>query len=391
MTIRVQLGGGHVDIETAVFEKLLGNSVMNSYPDYEHALDQGQIVFRDLLELARRAQIPYPLFFATEAVVEAQLAANTAALLQGVPDGVAQVNSRDTINIADIELIVKDLRRKQRLVRTHDRSLPSNPVLGRLAKSKASDVDDAATLLEFLGVTTAELHACSTKQKACDLFIERLEANHVLVSISQSGFMPQSLLKVKFSGITVKDPKVPYIFVASGTEDEKGETPGRQLLTLALLSAMIARKQFAAVVSGTTEVDAAPAREYGIASEMLMPTALLRQCELSTLDGVQAAAQAFKVTPSAIAVRAATTHLITWDLAREMLAQLREIRNQMPKKSRRQPKPVNAVRKYNGKEFSRRMLRVLDEGGMSPKDFLREATGNRLQVDEIDDFRRGLA
>ncbi|NHB83639.1 hypothetical protein G7085_00110 [Tessaracoccus sp. HDW20] len=339
MTIEILLTDERIPIRRSVFERLLGNSVKRMYASYHAALDDGTIHFTMLLELARDAEIPYPLFFAPEPVVEAQLRAKTAALMQGVPKGTFAVNSRDTIDLADVELIVKDLLRKQGLVKKFDRNLPRNPILGKLSRSRRTDAEDAQVLLDLLGLTTADIHACRDKESARDLLIARLEANQILVALSVDRYMPQSLRKVKFSGLTVKDNKVPYIFVASGSEEEKGEPFGRQIFTIGLMAALVARKQFAPVVVGTSQLTATPPREYGIVSEMLMPSSLMRARDMCSLAAIQTVADEFKVTPSAVVVRAAHLKQLSWGEANDHLLELAKGFASSPSRPMRSPYP----------------------------------------------------
>ncbi len=48
--------------------------------------------------------------------------------------------------------------------------------------------------------------------------------------------------------MTVRDAKVPYIFLAGGDHGDFQEPPGRQLFTLVLMTVLVARGIFAPVV-----------------------------------------------------------------------------------------------------------------------------------------------
>ena len=106
MQVEVLLDGHSVAIERTVFVSLLENSVANSRAAFQHALEDGFIKFTRLVELARTADIPYSLFFAPEAVVEAQLVLKTEKLLQGLTKQAFSLNSRNAVELRDIELIV---------------------------------------------------------------------------------------------------------------------------------------------------------------------------------------------------------------------------------------------------------------------------------------------
>lgn len=390
MTISVTLGGGVASIDREVFELLFDNSTVRNYKDYTTALSAGVIAFKDLLDLSRKAEIPYPLFFAPLPVVTAQVDLKTRKLLQGVRKGTFSLNSRATIELADVELIIKDLVRKQELVKKHDPTLKKNPIVGMLRRSTGGPVRDAQALLTALGFSTQDIQATKSKTAAAELFVSRLEANHILVSRSVNGYMPQTLSKAKFSGLTVRDNKVPYIFLTGGSHGEDEEPVGRQVFTLALLAVLVARRVFVPVTMDTRQIKASPGPEYGIVAEMLMPAVQLRQCSLSSLDEVGEVADHFKVTPSAIVVRSALLKLLDRSVADDYLAELAKAYSARPKPPARTPKPVNAIRKYNGREFSVRMLDALDSGRITPREFCQLACSNRIGVFDIPDFRSAV-
>ena len=117
MTIAVTLGPTSTHIDADVFELLFDNSTIRLYRDYTKARGSGTITFTKLVELARKADIPYPLFFAPLPVVTAQVDLKTKKLLQGVRKSTFSLNTRATVELSDVELIIKDLVRKQELVK----------------------------------------------------------------------------------------------------------------------------------------------------------------------------------------------------------------------------------------------------------------------------------
>jgi len=390
VAIDVLLNGTRTPIDEAVFVALLENSVASTYVDYSRAIESSSIAFPDLVSLARHGEIPFTLFFAPLPLVEAQIRAKTDKLLSGVSKETFSINSRDRVNLRDIELIVKDLLRKQELLKRHDRSLTKNRIVGLLAKPGSSVAADANKLMSALGLSREALRAARNKPAALALTIDRLEANQVLVSQSVSNYMPQRLTGVKFSGMTIKDAKVPYIFLAGGDPGDYQEPTGRKIFTLALMSVLVARRIFAPVTYDGSSTGTDVGREYDIVGAMLMPADLFRGRQLTALDDVKAAADEFKVTPSALTVRAMRLGLIDRESAASHLEELAREYGSQEKSHARQPKAVNAVRKYNGREFSTRMLETLDRGRLSPKEFCRSVCLNRIKPSQIDDFRRAL-
>ncbi|NHI16784.1 hypothetical protein [Microbacterium excoecariae] len=380
-----------ITIDDAVFTTLLDNSVAGTYKVYERALQTGSIRFSDLVDLARKGDIPYSLFFAPIALVREQVEKKTAKLLAGVSRDTFSIGSRAKVELRDVELIVKDLIRKQQLVRKHDSTLESNTIIGLLRSESASIDADAAALMSALGLSHDRLRACRTKEKALDLMIECLEANQVLVARSVRNYMPQRLTHVKFSGMTVRDNKVPYIFLAGGDHGDDQEPVGRTIFTLALMTVLVARRIFAPMTwdGGSTETD--PGREYDIAGTMLMPTERMRALALTSLDAIKAASAEFKVTASAVTVRAMRLGMIAPEAAGNHLEQLRGEFRSRPNSGPRSPiHPENAVRKYNGRELTVRMLHALDNGSISAGEFCRSICLNHLKPSRIEDLRRAV-
>ncbi|KAE8762288.1 hypothetical protein [Georgenia thermotolerans] len=391
MTIDVLLEGDSVPIDEAVFRTLLDNSVAGTYVDYEKALAAGSIPFPALVRLARKGDIPYPLFFAPLRLVEAQVAAKTRKLLAGVSRDTFQIGTREKVELRDVELIVKDLIRKQELLKRHDGSLARNKIVGVLRKPGASPEADAARLMSAIGLTHADLRSCRKKEVALELMIERLEANQVLVARSVQHYMPQRLTHVSFSGMTVRDSKVPFVFLAGGDHGDHQEPVGRTLFTLALMSVLVARRIFKPVTWDGQSTGTDFGREYDVAGAMLMPTERMRALGPASLDDMKSAADEFKVTPSAVTVRAMRLGQISGETARAHLDQLREEFCGRPERKGMTPiRPENAVRKYAGRELSRRMLDVMDSGGMTPKEFCRAVCLNKLGQDQISDLRRAV-
>ncbi len=389
MSIRVLIGGATVPINRSVFTTLMDNSVAGTYTGYTKALDAGTITIRDLSYLASKGEIPLPLFFSPLPLVEAQVASKTEKLLAGLSRDTFSIGSRAKVELRDVELIVKDLIRKQQLLRKVDDSLTANKVVGLLARPSGTPETDAATLMAAIDLTLDDVGACRKKEDALELIIERLERNQILVSRSVQHYMPQRLTHVKFSGLTIRDSKVPIIFLAGGDHGDRQEPIGRTIFTLVLMTVLVARRVFAPMTwdGGSTETELG--LEYDIAGAMLMPADRLTATELKTLDDVKRAADGFKVTPSAVAVRAMRLGVMSRDLTERHLRELRREFDQVPRGGPRSTiLPENAVRKYGGRELSRRMLKALDASKITPGEFCRAVCLKHLKPHQIDDLRR---
>jgi hypothetical protein len=391
VSISVTLGGASVHIERDVFTALLGESVVSERKPYAKALDSSTITFDQLVELARRAEIPYALFFAPRAVVESQVKKKMDTLLAGVSKDTFSMNSRSRVRLSDIELIVKDLLRKQETLKRLDDTLVKNPFVGCLKRSSRSVAEDACTLRDALGFNVEEVKATKTKAAALDLLIGRFERRQLFVSQSQLDYMPQRLPSgVKFSGISVRDKKVPYLFLTGGDAGDNPEPAGRKVFTLVLLAVLVARGQFSAVTYDDYTGDPIDVREYELTEEILMPADEVGALKSSTLDSIKAGANTFRVTPSAFTMRVRRLGTISRDAADAFLTELAEEFARRPKSRAGRAKPVNAVRRYSGPEFSRRMFTQLDSGRISTSEFRRVVCLNKLKVEQLEQFRATL-
>ncbi len=366
MSISVRLGKGvsPVHIDRDVFTTLLENSFASTYAAYGHTLGRGSITLRELQDLARNGGIPYSLLFAPLPLVQAQVQAKTAKLLEGTGKDAFSVNSRESIELRHVELIVMDLLRKQMLLKSCDGTLRPNPIVGMLGKPGRTVESDSNDLMDAIGLAPDRLRSARTKEAALDLLIEQLEANQILVSRSAPTYMPQVLRhEAKFSGITISDKKIPYIFLARESDAE--EPFGRQVLTLTLLTVLIAHKIFAPVNYDARITGQRPGRHYRITEEILMPARETRHLRLDTADGISAAADTFKVTPSAMTVRAWHLGKIDASDAQAHLSVFSErYANRKKQGGASKFLPANGVLRYTGKEYASRMLGALDAGSL---------------------------
>ncbi len=384
------LNGEAVPISRTGFELLFGNSHRRAYADIRHAGEDGHINWADLVHHARAADIPWTLFFAPLEYIRAQVKRKIALLLRGTSKQAFSMNSRHEVQLADVELIVKDLLRKQQHLKRLDPGLERNKVvscLGKPAKSKRSVVEDANILRAALGFTLAELHAHGKKERAFDYLIERFEAQQVFVSRNQPGYMLQRVPPgVKFSGLTVKDIKIPYLFLASGDEGDF-EPAGRKIFTMVLLATLIAYGTFTPVTFEDKTGDGDMKREYEVAGEVLMPRGEVKRLSVPDLAAARTYADAYKVTPSAFVMRAWRLGLIDRETADAWLDDLAQAWREREKKPLAgQAKAINAVRRYCGPEYFSRMLSQLGSGRIDVGEFRRSVCLNHLSASEIRDL-----
>jgi len=393
MSMNVTLNGAATPIDRGVFEALFDQSVVSGYAAVRDARRSGSMSFTDLVKMARKAEIPYPLFFAPSDVVDEQLRMKRKRLLAGFSARREfAMNARSRVELSQVELLVKNLQYKQDYLRK-DQTLGKNAIVNLLKKPGASVEEDAANLMAALNLLPMELTGTKSKQDALELLVDKLEAQNVLLAQSAKDYMPQQMPKgAIFSGMTVRDNKVPFIFIASGDEGEKFEPTGRRVFTLTLLAVLVARGKFAMVTYNGHSTGETSRREYELTAEILMPAADFRRVDLSDLDAIRAASEVYKVTPSAVVMRAQRLKLLTRDEAAVQLGALNEVYENAEKTTRRSMLPMNALRKYNGLECSRRMLALYDSKGISTNDFCRVMFSNTFRSQQaINDFRAAVA
>ena len=209
--------------------------------------------------------------------------------------------SRGDIVLADISLILKDLTRKQGMLR---KSIKDNCELpGVYLKSKLSNKEKADALRELIGYDISEIVG-KNKEKSFDYMRGLLEQKNIFVSLYMHNFSPQIIdKKLHFSGICIKDNKCPFIFIRAGDEDSSVEPWGRRLFTLALMLSCMTNGKFGAVTLDSRSRDLITDSQYQIAEEFLMPSEQFEFSKIHTLKDVKELATNYSVSPSAMTMR----------------------------------------------------------------------------------------
>lgn len=379
-TFKVKVGMNRVEIDSRVFALLFENSHRRTYVPIRNALTSGSIGFSDLADHARAAQIPLPLFFAPYEVAAAQVAHKTQALLSGTSKNAFSMNARSPVRLSDVELIVKDLLRKQQLLKRIDDDLVDNEVIGRLRSRRPRTIaEDANRLRGLVGVDLKAFRGERGKTGSLDHLIRCFESKQLLVSRNQPGYMLQVVPPgVTFSGLAVKDAKIPYLFLGS-SDDHYFEPAGRKTFTLVLLAALVAYGKFAPVSYTESTRVQGTRREYDVAAEFLMPAQEVTPLAFGSLDDAKEHAQTFRVTPSAFVMRAWRLEKIKVGQADQYLAELRREWNNRPKRSGGgSASAVNAVKSYCGQELFSRMVAHMRADRINPTEFNRNICLNKL-------------
>lgn len=354
-----------VMIDKRVFIKLFDISYVQEYISYKKAIIENEINFIDLRELAEKADIPYPLFFAPLNKINNQIKDKEKELNQKLPSKKEiRVAFRGKMRVQDIELIVKDLARKQEFIK---RILPltkDNGLVGSISlminKGLSNEVI-AKNIRDYFKIDLNEIRTMS-KDDALNHLFKKAEAKNILISLSSYHFMPQEISKSLYlSGFCVKDKKFPYIFINTRDGDENPiilETSGRQIFTLLAMIVSIGMNKFILSMKEGPIKNPTNKIIYSIVGEILIPKKDIINIKINNIDDVKEQAKFFKVTPSMLVVRLKELSILRKDQADFYSDILRkEIKvSEAKRKHYNAPKPVTGFGKYNGERFSREVI-----------------------------------
>ena len=362
-----------IKIDKGIFVDLLDLSHIKDYKAYSEAIEKNEISFANLKDLAVKASVPYPLFFAPRRVVDYQIKDKDKKLYEKIPTKEEiRLSSRGRVEVKDIELIVKDLGRKQEFLKS--RVLPNselNRFIGSAAvKLKANNtIESVATeIRKFLRIDLTYLRSIN-KEKVLSYITSCAEGKGILISFSSYNYMPQNINpELELSGICIKDKKFPYIFINTRDGDSQPkiiESSGRQIFTLLSMIACIAMGKF--VLSSKTGIskDDPTKLAYSIAAEILIPKGDLRNFESGTIDDLKEKAHYFRVTPSMLLYQLRQQKKINLELTNLFRQQLRQEIKKAEPKHKHAPHPTTAYRKYNGERFSREVITAYKLGKIS--------------------------
>lgn len=391
--LSVVVDGKNMPVRLDNFIKLFENSHIYYKQDYQKAVERRRINFSKLKELSRDAGIPYVLFFAPAEVVDRQITRNNEILFQGVDNGIFSLSGRGNIDVRDINLIIKDIIKRQKLLRKHYPTTVNNPIIRKYERSRLSIEEQARGLIYDCSIDVERLRGSPKKEKAYDYLVECLESSNIFVSRSRKGFMPQSVgAHVRFSGIVVKENKFPSIFLFSSDESGVSDPAGRRIFTLILLLVCLAKGRFVPVTYDSSQKEIINSDEYEIAEEILMPRSALENANVDKLDDIKNLAAMFMVTPRALLVRLKRLGVVSPEIFNRFYGELND-EYQNGKATNNHPwnaSDTTKARTYNGIEFTKRAYSLLDNGRLSTGDLRRILLFNKRPKSFLDDLRSTL-
>lgn len=387
-TLSIKIKNESFKIDKTIFIDLLDTPVVKNLSEYVNVTTTNKTTIKQLKFFAEKACIPYPLFFAPRNVVDRQIKNNESNLMGKLPTKLdIKIGSRGTIVTQDIELIVKDIARKQEFLKRRVLKLENdNYYIGSIAKmieSGSSFVEIADFVRDYFEINLSEMRKFS-KADALSYLVKKIELKNVFVSKSSHNFMPQNIdPNAGVSGVCIKDKKFPFIFINTRDGDENPlilESDGRKMFTLVSMLICIGLNKFILSMGIPSRKDTDLKRVYTIVSEVLLPSSELGNIIINNIDELKKYSQQFKVTPSMLLVKIRELGLIPKadaDLYSETLA--KEIKKKSSSRGY-PPTPVTGYAKYNGERFSQEVVRSQRAGDITSDD-LRGVLFRRGKVD----------
>ena len=370
--ILVALDSKYVYIPKDAFIMLFENSHIYYRKDYIKALEDNKIRFTKLKELSREAGIPYSLFFAPIEKIEENINKNNEILFSGIQEGPIAIASRGDIRVRDINLIVKDIQKRQLFLAKNHREVAPSPILN--LRQQQTPTDMANLIIRILNLDMDKFRNYSSKDSAYDYLVSCLENNNIIISRSRKGVMPQTIKPdLYFSGFSVNHKKYPAIFLHSKDEDRINDPAGRRIFTIFLLLACMANKRFATVSYSQSVEEPAQNIEYIVAEEILMPEDAVSGIRIESIDELENIANFFKVTPSMALVRLKRLGCVDKEIFERIFDLLKD---KWENDSRQQSKigfgfnmkDTTRVVTYNGKLFTTEIINLLRANKLSAGD-----------------------
>lgn len=391
--LSVSVGKENIHIDSKIFIKLLKNSHVYYKKEYKNTIYNKKITLKCLQELAREANIPYSLFFAPEKVVDRQIKRNNEELFKGVNETQFYMTERGKVEIRDINLIIKDIIKRQKLMKKFFPEEKANEIVNLLKRRNMSIEKQANAIVCKVGLDLKTLRSFSKKEDAYNYLVNLCESHNIYISRSRAGVMPQSISReVSFSGLAVRDWKFPSIFLHSKDETMVSDPAGRRIFTILLLLVCIARGRFCLVSYDSKSTDLTNEDEYRIVEEILMPKKEFEQLNISDISRLNTIADRCKVTPRAALVRFRKLNRVSEKVYDEMYSIL-DSKYSQDKKQSSHPYNVSyttKVKTYCGLEFTRKVFELYDGKRLSEGDLRRVLLFNKKPKKFLQDLQASL-
>lgn len=360
----VKVNDGEVQIDQQVFILLFENSYVTNQVKYKKSLADCKIKLKDLQELAKKIDTPYPLFFAPIDIVKNQILYKNKEISEKFPDkDEIMLNFRGQLVIEKIEPIIKDISRKQNFLR--NRVLVStleNEFVGALMSRYIKNQSNSEIALYIKNYFNFDLNSIRTSSvdKVLKYIIQKIEDKNIFISLSSHHYMPQNIDKnLLLSGFCVKDKKFPFIFINAKDGDDNPiiiENDGRKIFTLLSMLTAIGYNEFILNSKFGQSKKHKLKQIYAVVEEILIPESELQDKMLETFDDVKEYAKFFKVSPSMVVVRFWNLKKIDSDKYSFFMEQIKLFRSKKENTPSRSINTIDGYLKYNGARFSKEIV-----------------------------------
>lgn len=377
-SIIVQVNSRPIFLSKDVFILLMEHSCACHYVDYKKALSSGRIGLSVLKKLSKEGGFPYTLFFAPIELVKNKIDECDKRILEYIGEDRLSISGRGNVEIRDVSVILKEIRNRQLFLRKQHQSVGQNALNDFKLGSNVGET--AELIIDKLGLDINLFRNSKNKTDAFQYAIDVLENNNIIVSRSQSGYMPQNIPKdVTFSGFVVKDKKFPAIFINTRDDSTIEDPVGRQILSLFLLCVCIVFKKYQLVTFDSISFNVVKDEIYLVTEEVLFYNYVLPRCD--GIDDVKKIASEIKITPSAVIMHLKRVNAITEAeavcLLNELARERMEIINGERKNYVHASSPEKHVVKYNGRLYTETVLALVSAGKMGIREAERRLLFNK--------------
>lgn len=295
-------------VENRVFYLLCVNFCLLENPICIEAMSRGYTTLKQLSALARSVGLPYVIFFVSYNRVKKLIDKQNFELF-GVLDKRFIMGARGkAVDVRWIRRIILDLSRKQKIYARYHPSKRLDHIVGYLKNSKQSTRMQADYIIDTLGIDMREFRQYTKKGDAFNYLRQRLSANNIHVSVEARNYMPQSIpdqIKTDFSGVYIRDPKNPSVFICNELSGSPELGSGRKIYTLVFLIVCLFKdKSYAVSISRDTySVDKKKYSQlagiHEVVNEILLPYEEIKSAHVTNYDELNRIANMFNVTPRA--------------------------------------------------------------------------------------------
>jgi len=335
------------ELDREVYRCLFENTIVHRDRIYSNSLEKGSISLKDFVELSRKGEVPYPLFFLEKHYVEKIVDDFKKRVYFGVSKEQLSISSRGEFSLADISLILKDITRKQNFIK--DYLSQPNYISGRYGKSKKTYQEEANEIRSLIGYDIEKVFKLS-KENSFALLSDGLAKQNVFISLYVNNYSPQTIDKrLQFSGIAINDKKCPFLFIKAGDYDSKFELWGRRLFTAALLLSCLLHSECRPVTMDSSCKEIINNRHFLFAEEFLMPQTLFSKEACTNLLDVIEISNKYSVSPTAAVMRLYRLKKITRESFDKYYEELVDAWNlkKNEKHGMNEIGPVKAINRYN--------------------------------------------